>query len=306
MLNSKPLVTVVTLTYKKFEYIYETIDSVLNQDYPNIEYIISDDGSENFPKDEIETYISTYKGDNLVRYLVVTAEHNQGIVKNLNSAYRRASGEILMTLSGDDCFYDTHVVDRVVSAFEERQCDVLITRRMACDANGAELRMIPSDTDIHYIEGLNTAHLQHLAFITSEFYDMASGSVMYLRRSFYEEWGGLDERYTLWEDGPFLTKYTLDHVIPTDYGIISIKYRLGGVSSGRPNPLMWKDHQTYNRLERSREESQLPRYARRKVRYICERFDASSKWEIFWLYLKYIDVMFGTVMYELRRRNIHL
>ena len=42
-METKPLVSVVTITYRKFEYIYDTIDSVLNQDYDNIEYIISDD-----------------------------------------------------------------------------------------------------------------------------------------------------------------------------------------------------------------------------------------------------------------------
>lgn len=52
-----PVVTVVTLSYKKFDYIFHAIDSVLSQTYPYIEYIIADDGSPNFPMDEIEEYV---------------------------------------------------------------------------------------------------------------------------------------------------------------------------------------------------------------------------------------------------------
>lgn len=57
----RPLVSVVTLTYKNFDYIYKTIDSVISQNYNNIEYIIADDGSENFPYEDINNYINNKK-----------------------------------------------------------------------------------------------------------------------------------------------------------------------------------------------------------------------------------------------------
>ena len=46
-------VTIFTPTYKRFDTLYKTIQSVLEQDYSNIEYIISDDGSPDFPYDDI-------------------------------------------------------------------------------------------------------------------------------------------------------------------------------------------------------------------------------------------------------------
>ena len=111
----KPMVSVVTLTYKKFEYIYDAIDSVLSQKYPCIEYIISDDGSCNFPQKEIEEYISRHKRKNILKFCVMSSEKNNGTVKNINRAYRFASGDILIPLSADDIFYSDNVVDKIVS-----------------------------------------------------------------------------------------------------------------------------------------------------------------------------------------------
>ena len=45
--------TVVVSTYRNFNYIYKTIESVLMQNFDNLQLIITDDGSENFPKEEI-------------------------------------------------------------------------------------------------------------------------------------------------------------------------------------------------------------------------------------------------------------
>ena len=55
--EKKPLVSCITTTYKKFDYLYQTLDSVFMQDYPNIEIIIGDDGSPDFPEKKIWKYI---------------------------------------------------------------------------------------------------------------------------------------------------------------------------------------------------------------------------------------------------------
>ena len=68
--RKNPLVTVATATYKKYDQLYQCIDSVLMQDYEPIEYIISDDGCSAFPKEEIEQYILKKKEITLFRFLL--------------------------------------------------------------------------------------------------------------------------------------------------------------------------------------------------------------------------------------------
>ena len=299
--KEKPLISVVTLTYKKFDYIYKAIDSVLNQTYPYVEYIISDDGSPNFPQNEIEDYVSNRKGKNIIKFSIISSHKNSGTVKNINRAYQAATGEILIPLSADDMFYSEDVVDEIVAAFSKKKCNVLVTSRMACAENGTELRKLPSAKSEKYIRNLDTAYKQHLAFITDEFYNMASGSAMYIKKSFIDNWGYFDEKYVLWEDGPFLTQYTRNNIISTAYEIISIKYRLGGVSNGKPHPLMRKDRELYNETDRVAEVSEIKKSQKRKIEYICKRYKVSSWNQKLFLYLAYPDVMVEKVIYKIRQ-----
>ena len=49
-MDNMPLVTIILMTYKKFDNIFKALDSVFCQTYSNIELIVTDDGSPNFPK----------------------------------------------------------------------------------------------------------------------------------------------------------------------------------------------------------------------------------------------------------------
>ncbi len=68
------------------------------------------------------------------------------------------------------------------------------------------------------------------------------------------------------EDGPFLTQYTRDNVLSTAYEIINIKYRLGGVSNGKPNPLIQKDIDLYNNVDRVAEIAKLKKNYKKENR----------------------------------------
>ena len=172
---------------------------------------------------------------------------------------------------------------------------------MVCKKDGTEIRKLPLKKNEKYIKKLDTAYKQHLALIFDEFYDMASGSAMYIRKAFLENEGYFDEKYVLWEDGPFITQYTKKKMIVTAYKIISIKYRLGGVSNGKPHPLMRRDRELYNKTERIEDMSLLTNRQRRKVNYICKRYITSSLIKKIFLYLKYPDIMFEKVIYKIRQ-----
>lgn len=75
----RPLVTCM-ITYRKFQYLYETWNSIFMQDYPNIEIIIGDDGSDNLPELELRKYIEKNRGKNIKNVILIANEENHGAV----------------------------------------------------------------------------------------------------------------------------------------------------------------------------------------------------------------------------------
>jgi glycosyltransferase involved in cell wall biosynthesis len=110
MNSSYPLVSCITTTYNKYEYLYQTLDSIFAQDYPNIELVLGDDGSRNFPEQEIWDYICTHKGTNITNVVVLHEDENHGTVWNCSNCRDHASGTYIMGIASDDRFYDEHVV----------------------------------------------------------------------------------------------------------------------------------------------------------------------------------------------------
>lgn len=300
-----PLVTVVTLTYKKFDHIYETLESVLRQNYAKIQYIIADDGSPNFPEDDIQSYLESHKSDNLISYSILTREHNVGTVKNFNHAYRAAEGEVILPLSAEDVFVDTSVVTKIAKRFEQEQCDVLCTSRIMTDEYLKPICYLPYIHNRKRIERMHSAFDQRKAFLLDEFFDMASGSVTYMRKSFLETWGYFDERFVLWEDGPFYLNYTSKgKKIHFAYDIVSIYYRLGGVSNSGVNPLMRQDQILFNDLYRQNGTG-LSYFERRMIHYIRQRYLLTDPLKVYGLYMKNPDIMLLKLWKRLRANVIY-
>jgi glycosyltransferase involved in cell wall biosynthesis len=91
--NSMPRVTLVTPAYNQADFLAETIDSVLMQDYVNLEYIVLDDGS----TDDTQAVLARYAGR-----LQFQRHENRGQAATLNRGWAMANGELLGYLSSDD------------------------------------------------------------------------------------------------------------------------------------------------------------------------------------------------------------
>ncbi len=246
-------VSILTPAYNSMKTIFETIDSVLMQDYPEIEMIIADDHSAEFDEETIVAYIEAHKRQNIVNYQVYQNGENLGTVRNINDAIRRATGELLINLSADDLFYDEHTVSVIAAEFQRTGCDHLVTRRAAfVDDPQRILGLIPSDREINKIAKCKTPQEEYISLFIGKFYNRASGCVFCYTKDFIAGMGYFDEAYRLWEDGPFFSKLNLSgRMIHCNYDIISVRYRLGGMSTGNMPPMLHSDtaHFLLNGLE---------------------------------------------------------
>jgi len=134
---SIPILSVVTISFNQASFLERTIRSVLEQDYPAIEYIIVDPGSTDGSRDIIQKYKALFSRAIL--------ESDNGAADGLNKGFANATGDIFCYLNSDDEFLPG-AFRRVVSEFENRpDADVLCGHAYIVDADGRRLRRVWSD-----------------------------------------------------------------------------------------------------------------------------------------------------------------
>lgn len=226
-----PLVTIIVLCYRNFRYVYQTLDSIFSQDYPNIELIVSDDGSANFPEDQIRAYVTRHAGKNITLWRINHNAQNVGTVKHLNIAVKLAQGDFFMSVSADDMIDHASVVSTYVRELSAHpDADILMAQTAMYDERMKKVEYYfvqPHIREIllHHQEGnaLFNELVQHpyLPSVSTFF-----------RHSFFEKYGYFDESYDLVEDWSLHLKIARNHIPIVYIDFVSIRHRSGGISHG--------------------------------------------------------------------------
>ncbi len=103
-----PKISIVTPSYNQGQYIEQTIKSVIDQDYPNLEYIIIDGGS----TDETVSIIKKYE-QHLAYWI---SESDSGQTNAINKGFEKCTGEIFNWINSDD-YYEPGVFEKIADLF---------------------------------------------------------------------------------------------------------------------------------------------------------------------------------------------
>lgn len=215
-------VSIITTCYNRAATIKGAIESVLAQNYPDIEYIVVDGAS----MDGSVDVIKRYQG----RVAKIISERDHGMYEAINKGVRMATGEIIGLVHSDDFLYDNHVISDVVKKFKETGADFVYG-------------------DGVYVNYLDTQKIVR-NWVGGSYYrwKVACGwlplhPTCYIRRDVMMREGLYDESYKIAADTDLLVRYLYKAHLKVAYMKRKIiRMRMGGLSTNsEKRRLMWNE-----------------------------------------------------------------
>ena len=192
----EPLVTVIVVTYNSSKYILETLESIQNQTYSNIEIVITDDFSTDLTVSIVKNWIEANKKKlNIVK--LVEASENTGTPENSNRGLKHATGQWIKTTSGDDTL-EINCIEKFVNFIKNNCCDIVFSK-VNLLKDGIKIK---HDTNYNFFS-LNPKD-QFRKILSNSSYIFTPG--VFLKRDLIEKMGGFDIRFKIIEDLPLWIK----------------------------------------------------------------------------------------------------
>ena len=199
---NKPLVSIITAVLNGEKYLEHTIQSVLEQSYDNIEYIIIDGGSTDKTLEIIQQY------DKSIDYWI--SHMDNGISSAFNLGIENAKGDIIGIINSDD-WYEPDAVKKVVNIFVSTNPD-LVCGAIQFWQHGkkiisslSEIARIKRETSIHH-------------------------STVFIKKKIYETFGNFDVNYKYAMDYELLLRYKMEGIKFYLLNYVIANRRLEGIS----------------------------------------------------------------------------
>ena len=204
-------ISVVTVCFNSEKFIKDAIDSVLAQDYPNIEYIIIDGGSTDNTIPIIESY-----GNKISNFI---SQPDKGIYDAMNKGLKLATGKFIAILNSDDFYIHNNVISSVVKRLKKENTDCLYA-------------------DLIYVNRtdptINVRYWKSKPFIQSSFklgWHPAHPTFI-VKNNVYKKFGYFSLEFKIAADFELMLRFLEKHKISsTYYPEPRIKMRLGGTTN---------------------------------------------------------------------------
>jgi glycosyltransferase involved in cell wall biosynthesis len=204
-------VSVITVSYNSAATIADTVNSVLTQTFPDIEYIVVDGASTDGSKE-----IVVYYGNKISKFI---SEPDKGIYDAINKGIRLATGDIIGILNSDDFFYDNQVIEKVVKTFSENNIDSVIG-------------------DVQFVDPLKTSKVvryyssKHFSLKKFKYGYMPPHPSFYVKRELFEKLGYYKTDYKIAADYELIMRYLLTNKVRYKYiEFPVVSMRSGGISN---------------------------------------------------------------------------
>ena len=215
-------VSIITACYNREKTIAQAIESVLGQDYPNIEYIIVDGAS----KDNSLTVINSY-GKSIHK---VISEQDSGMYAAINKGIKAATGDIVGLLHSDDFLINNHIVSDIVERFTQTSADMVFGDGLFVDATNTD--KVVRD----WRSGNYRPWKVRLGWLPLH-------PTVYIKRNVIERLGLYNESYRIASDSDFLLRYLWKKDLRVEYlNKYVVKMRMGGLSTNANlRKLVWEE-----------------------------------------------------------------
>lgn len=204
-------VSIITVVWNNEKFIADAINSVLNQEYPNIEYIVVDGASKDGTIDIIKSY-----GDKINQFI---SEPDNGLYDAMNKGLKLATGDIVGFINSDDFYADKFVIGRVVQQFRDNECDSVYA-------------------DVEYVDPVLTNKI--VRYYDSSYFSpdkfqygfMPAHPTFFAKREVYTQFGGFRTDLKIAADFDILMRFlAVNHVTSSYISDVLIKMRMGGIST---------------------------------------------------------------------------
>lgn len=204
-------VSIITVCFNSASTLRETIESVLSQDYEDIEYVVVDGLS----TDGTQALVQSYS-NKISKFI---SEKDRGLYDAMNKGIDLATGEIIGILNSDDLYADRGVITKVVNVFREGNADVVYG-------------------DLYYFRTGSPDKVRRIykgnefSLVRAKFGLMPPHPTFFIRREAYVRYGKFDIQYTLSADFDLILRFLGIHKLPFKYiPELLVKMRLGGKST---------------------------------------------------------------------------